>query len=460
MKPNLIYVFADQWRAEAMGWMQADQVQTPNIDQFAGESMCFTNAYSTYPLCSPHRASLLTGKYPFSCGVWTNCKVGLEEKVMLQPQEICISDVLKGEGYHTGYIGKWHLDAPEQNFIKEPLSGACDWDAYTPPGERRHGFDHWLSYGTFDVHMEPHYWHNTPDWVKPGTWSVEFESDQALDYIHNHANKNEPFALFVSFNPPHPPWDQVPDRYYESKKNLEIVWRDNVPKEMRTEDMTITARQYFAAVEGIDDQFGRILTCLTEHGLDENTVVVLSADHGEMMGSQGLIGKNVWYQEALHIPLIIRQKGKILPGVSEAVFASPDHMPTLLELLGAPIPETVQGYSHVKGMYGDDEAEPEDMFLCGYPCGADCINEFTRRGLTHKAYGWRGIKTKRYTYVMDNTYSPDGVQTQYLYDHSTDPLEQAPMILTGDTEVSLIREFQSRLKHYLDIQGDPFLWDK
>ena len=89
-----------------MGFMNMDQVVTPNIDSFAQESMRFTNAYSTYPLCSPHRASLMTGKYPFRVGMWTNCKIGLEEKVMLRPQEICMGDVLKDEGYRTGYIGK------------------------------------------------------------------------------------------------------------------------------------------------------------------------------------------------------------------------------------------------------------------------------------------------------------------------------------------------------------------
>ena len=85
MEPNLIYIFADQWRAEAAGFMNADQVSTPNMDRFASQGACFVNAYSTFPLCSPHRASLLTGKYPFCCGVWTNCKIGLEEIVMLRP---------------------------------------------------------------------------------------------------------------------------------------------------------------------------------------------------------------------------------------------------------------------------------------------------------------------------------------------------------------------------------------
>ena len=119
-RPNLLYVFLDQWRYQAMGYAKEDEVCTPHMDSFARESLDCTEAVSTFPLCSPHRASLLTGKYPFSVGMWTNCKIGLSEILMLKPQETCIGNVLKDTGYHTGYIGKWHLDASEQNFEKNP----------------------------------------------------------------------------------------------------------------------------------------------------------------------------------------------------------------------------------------------------------------------------------------------------------------------------------------------------
>ncbi len=179
-RPNLLYVFLDQWRYQAMGHVGADQVKTPNMDRFAQESVDCTEAISTFPLCSPHRASLLTGKYPFSLGMWTNCKIGLSEVLMLKPQETCIGNVLKDAGYETGYIGKWHLDASEQNFEKHPVSGARYWDAYTPPGERRQGFDYWLSYGAWDQHLDPHYWEDTPKQIKPGCWSPIFETDKAI----------------------------------------------------------------------------------------------------------------------------------------------------------------------------------------------------------------------------------------------------------------------------------------
>ena len=456
-KPNLLYIFADQWRYEAMGYVKEDQVITPNIDRFAGESMCFSNAYSTFPLCSPHRASLMTGKYPFSVGMWTNCKIGLEEKIMLKPQETCIGNVLKDHGYKTGYIGKWHLDASELNFNPHPESGAKNWDAYTPPGERRQGFDYWLSYGADDEHLDPHYWTDSPKQIKPGKWSAEYETDRAIDYIRDRKDGEAPFALFVSYNPPHLPYELVPDRYYEKFKDLPVCWRENVPEEMRTEKLETITRQYFAAVHGIDEQFGRIMEYLRQQGLEENTLVVLSADHGEMLGSHGLMSKNVWYEESVHIPLMMRQKGRIAAGEYEGIFASPDHMPTLLELLELPVPETCQGFSHKKAMFGPDEKVPQDMFICSYPGGAEMVAEFEKQGLTHKAYGWRGIKTHRYTYVVSNGYAPGEDVKEYLYDDLNDRYQLNPRMIERETKEELVLEFRRKLAEYLEAAQDPFL---
>lgn len=456
MGPNILYVFADQWRYQAVGCHGADQVLTPCIDRFAAESMRFTNAYSTFPLCSPHRASLLTGKYPFSVGMWTNCKIGLEEKIMLKPQETCIANVLKDYGYETGYIGKWHLDASELNFNPAPKSGAKEWDAYTPPGERRQGFDYWLSYGACDDHLAPHYWENSETQIKPSRWSAEYETDKAMEYMDSKKDGEHPFVLFLSYNPPHLPYELVPDCYYDNWKDTPIQFRPNVPKEQRDERLTTISRQYFAAVQGIDEQFGRLMGYLKEHGMEENTIVVMSADHGEMLGAHGKMSKNIWYEESIHIPLMIRQKGRIVPEENQTIFASPDHMPTLLELADIPVPVTCEGYSHKKGMFGKDEHEPEDMLLCSYPGGADMVAEFEKAGLTHKAYGWRGVKDHRYTYVVYNGYAPGEAKMELLYDCEEDPYEMNP--LEGEAIPETLRfHYRGRLKWFLKETKDPFL---
>lgn len=455
-RPNLVYVFLDQWRYHAMGYVKEDAVSTPCMDAFAKESVDCTQAISTFPLCSPHRASLLTGKYPFSLGMWTNCKTGLSEVLMLRPQENCIANVLKEEGYNTGYIGKWHLDAAEQNFEESPISGAEGWDAYTPQGERRQGFDYWLSYGAMNNHMNPHYWENTPEKITPNCWSPEFETTKALEYMDKKKDEENPFVLFLSYNPPHPPYDAVPDKYYNLYKDVPVHFRDNVPQEKRTEDLKIKTRQYFAAVTGIDEQFGRILNFLKENDMEEDTLIVLSADHGEMMGSQGCMSKNVWYEESIHIPLYIRQKGSLQAGKYEELFASPDHMPTLLGLLGVEVPKTCQGFNHAAGIRGEKIDAPQDAFLCSYPGMPEMVSAFEKQGLNSKCFGWRGIRTHSHTYAIYNGYTPNENRVKLLYDNIKDPYQMKPLEITEENQ-ELVEKYEQRLREYLDLQQDPFL---
>lgn len=454
-RKNLIYIFADQWRAQAIGAAGADHVLTPNMDRFAGESMGFDNAVSTYPLCSPHRASLMTGKYPYCCGMWTNCKIGLDEAVMLKPQEVTISDVLHENGYETAYIGKWHLDASEMNFRQKPESGAEGWDAYTPPGERRHHFDFWYSYGAMDRHLSPHYWKDGPEKVEGGKWSPEHETDVALAYLKNR-NREKPFCMFLSWNPPHPPYDQLPQKYAGRGGKCEPVFRENVPESLRRDEAFLKKfREYYGAIEGLDDNFGRIMEYLTQEGLNEDTIVVLSADHGDCMGSHGLMGKNIWYEESIRIPFYIRGP-EIAAGRCGALFGSQDHMPTLLELLGTEIPDTVQGRSFADLILGNPmRDEPEHAFLCMIPGMPDLVEEYRKLGLNHKAFGWRGIRTKDITYIVNNGISPSEPQTRFYYDNKKDPYQMHPIELKkGDAEAEA---FDAVLKEYFDETGDPFL---
>jgi arylsulfatase A-like enzyme len=242
-RPNLLYVFPDQFRPFAMGFMHADPVLTPNLDRFAAQSVVFSNAVSNYPVCSPYRAMLLTGRWPHSTGVTTNCNTGTPN-IFLRPEERCFSDVLAEAGYCAGYIGKWHLDTPtaeDARYGEGPRGGANGvvWDAYTPPGPRRHGFSFWHAYGCCDRHLHPHYWVGDAPVSRPTAveeWSVKHETDVAVDFIANRDGKlrdpEKPFALFVAFNPPHPPYNQVPEAYkarYAGKQPEELLNRPNVP---------------------------------------------------------------------------------------------------------------------------------------------------------------------------------------------------------------------------------------
>ncbi|RRD95395.1 sulfatase [Clostridiales bacterium COT073_COT-073] len=461
---NILYVFADQWRKTGLGF-EGEPVETPNMDGFARESLIFDGAISSYPLCSPHRASLLTGKYPYACGMWTNCKIGLDEVVLLKPQEITFGEVFKEHGYQTAYIGKWHLDASEMNFYNEPLSTAKEWDAYTPEGERRHGFDYWFSYGAMDNHLNPHYWQDSAEPIYPQKWSVEVETEKAIEYLKNRDSK-KPFCMVISWNPPHPPYDQVPDHYLQAQPEI-TEFSPNVPESWRKDRTFLKkCREYYAAIRGVDENFGRLLNYLEEAGLKEDTIVILSADHGDMMGSQGLMGKNIWYEESIRIPFMVQGAG-IKAGRTDVLFSSMDHMPTLLDLADLPIPNTVQGKSFYPVINGQAKSgnpenlayrlqtEAETVFLSMIPGMPELIEPFRKLGLNHKAFGWRGLRGKDFTYVIDNGTEPGQRQNRYYYNLTKDPYQLNPI------EVSVYSDFCQKwdpvLEGYLKQIKDPFL---
>ncbi len=453
-KKNLLYVFADQWRYDAMGCKNS-LYQTPHMDAFQKESFDFTQAVSTYPLCSPHRASLLTGKYPFCCGFWTNCKDQLDEVVMLKPQEVTITDVLHDAGYQNAYLGKWHLDGSDLNFWQNPPSGCTGWDAYTPEGERRHHIDFWYSYGAMNNHMNPHYWTGSdPERITHhNKWSPEVETEVAIDFLEHQWDKEKPFSMFISWNPPHSPYEAVPDQYYDKVKDRPLPLPENVPEEFRNNPDYLTEhKQYIAAVEGLDDNFGKLIAYLKENDLYEDTIVVLSADHGDCMGAHGLYGKNYWYEESIRIPLMIH--GGVV-GQSDAMLASQDHMPTLLDMLGVQIPATVQGISYAKMLAGQEMPVPEEAFLCMFPGLPDMVDSFRLRGLNNKSFGWRALRTKTHTYLAFNRTIYTEKSRRQLFDNVNDPQQLHPIELTKE-ETAVWNE---RLKKYLALTNDPFLID-
>jgi len=157
-QPNLLFIFPDQYRAQAMGFTGEDPVVTPNLDHLAEQSKVLVHAVSTRPLSSPFRGMLMTGQYPHENGIQTNCNTSSRKYGnYLKDGQTIISDVLSSNGYFCGYIGKWHLDAPRGPDVDNWRK--AKWDHYVPP-EQHHGFDFWHAYGCHNLHMSPHYWEN------------------------------------------------------------------------------------------------------------------------------------------------------------------------------------------------------------------------------------------------------------------------------------------------------------
>ena len=465
-KKNLLFVFADQWRRSAVGIYNDDPVYTPNIDDFASQAVVCTNAISSCPLCSPARASLLSGLYPLSTGVFTNCKTGAHVK--LSPSTLCISDVLKANGYETGYIGKWHLDEPESNNCDNPSSGATYWDAYTPPGKRRHGFDFWYAYNAYDSHLHPHYWHDDERMIQVDKWSVEHETDIALEFMKNR-HKDRPFALYISWNPPHSPYDKAPHEYWEPYENLEYV-RPNVdtdklaftmhhtfePHPLDEKSLNKLYRDYFASVTGIDSQFGRLVRYLKDEDLLEDTIVVLTADHGDMLASHSLIAKHVWYEESIGIPFIIGSGG-LANGVCHEVFGSLDVPCTLLSLLSIPQPHSWEGKDISEAISGLEDNGDSYAFTETCPGREVFIKEFEKNGKNLLEYGWRAVRDKEYTYVVSAGYKIEKNLEFFLYDNIHDPYQMNPKKGDDARKSCQGKRLEYLLLKWMEKQKDPFI---
>jgi len=412
-RPNLLFIIPDQFRTHALGFMKQDPVQTPNLDRLAEESMVFVNAISNRPLCSPYRAMLMTGKYPFKTGVLTNCNTSSRKYGnYLRSTETTITDVLSENGYNCGYIGKWHLDAPAGPDVDDWRKSI--WDAYTPP-EARHGIDFWYSYGTFDQHFNPHYWINDAsreDTTFINEWSPRHEVEVAREFINNQTG-DQPWVLFLSMNPPHPPYQLVPDEYlsdYEGKSAAELLNRQNVPE--TAEAAYKHVKNYFAAVTGVDDQIGQLMEFLEEKKLNENTIVVFTSDHGELMGSHGLMQKGPWYEESVRIPFMIRWPEKITPAIDSLHLAVPDVMPTLLGLIDLEdqIPADVQGINYQNLLLGDGKIARPDFNLYLNPRPESALG------------GFRGFRSNQYTFVLERN-NEGKVVDEILYDNLNDPYQ-------------------------------------
>lgn len=416
--PNIIYIFADQLRADVLGYAGDKKAITPNLDRFAAQSMNMTNAVSVMPVCAAYRSSLLTGKYPSSTGMIIN-------EINMNPNHRTLAHVLGNAGYDLGYVGKWHLN--DQH--RRP----------TPRGPERLGFDgFWAAYG-FNHNSYGSYYHtDAPDGtlkrVAIKGHGPEVFTNLAMDYIDKASQKDKPFAMFLSWNPPHDPWNpkNVPEANYEkfkdapfdlpeNFKSLPDPYMDRYPgfalsKETWNEDFLKTGlqsclRAYYAMVNNLDEHFGRLMAHLDTLGIADNTIVVFSSDHGEMFGSQGRMFKLTFYDEAARIPMLVRYPGVVKAGQSDACINTPDIMPTLLGLagLGARIPEEVEGADLSSLIAGKGGKAPEAAFMQG----------LGHTYLWRDGFEWRAVRDTRFTYAK---YLRDG--KELLFDRAKDPLSK------------------------------------
>jgi len=470
--PNLLYVFPDQYRKHAMAFWdtpefegairtKADPVKTPQLDQFASEAVVFTNMVSNSPLCSPHRGSLLTGMFPGKSGVPLNCNASRPIS-SLRTDAVCISDVLNAQGYEQAYFGKWHLDFPTPNDPANPGNYVDPrrpaWDTYTPQ-ERRHGFNYWYSYGTWDVHKDPHYYDNDGNRFDPKEWSPQHEADEVISYLKNskgQRNNDKPFAIFVSMNPPHNPYNSLNDclekdyNTYSDMAPEALLHRDNANPHM---DKAQSAPFYFANVTGVDREFGRIIQQLKEMGEYENTIVVFTSDHGETMCSQGIKDpKNNIYTEAFEVPFLIRWPGMVKARLDNLLMGTPDIMPTLLGLMGLEkdIPEEVQGFNYADVLQSEESGNRPTSALYIRNVNGD---KDEHGNVTSYFPVARGVKTHEYTLELVINRKNELVKTQFFNDNE-DPYQLTN--LPVDKNDPVVQQLLQEMAYWLKHSDDPW----
>ena len=447
-KPNIIFVFADQLRAHALSCCGNEQVHTPNFDRVASEGVRFDNALSTWPVCSPYRAMLLTGRYPMHNGTVTN-------DTALMDGLPTIATVCKANGYATGYIGKWHLEWGRDPFV---------------PKERRQGFDYWAVRNCSHQHFDSFYCGGTPEKIPLPGYEPDAQARLAGDYIRRH--KDRPFCLFLSWGPPHDPY-RGPEEQTKKFPVDKLRLRRNVPESelvhclLQTDPSRLSERSvkrraywrktleddalfrqrclqgYYAATKAIDGSMGTVLEALDGAGLREDTIIVFSSDHGDMMGSHRMISKQEPLEESIRIPFVLRYPRKIKPGTTTDALLSPtDVLPTLLALGGLPIPDGLDGKDLSEAAEGGKSDQQDAVLIMKMlPGGTPWI----ANGVT----SWRGVRTKRYTYAYLLDRGP-----WVLFDNQADPY-QLDNLINRPEHAELQTQLHERTQQLMEEADDP-----
>ncbi|MDV7139078.1 sulfatase [Maribacter sp. TH_r10] len=390
-KPNIVYILTDQWRSSAFGYAGNPDVKTPNLDAFEKTAVNFTNAVSVLPVCTPHRASLLTGKFPTTTGMFVN-------DLYLPSEELTMAEIYKAEGYNTAYWGKWHLDGHGRS-------------AYIPK-ERRQGFEYWKALEcSHDYNKMPYYDNDDTELKCWGEYSPFAIVEDANQYLAKHAKDAAPFLAVLSIATPHFPHHTAPQKYKDMYPPDSLTLNPNVTKKFEKRSRE-ELQGYYAHATATDEAIGLLLKQIDSLNLSDNTIIVFSADHGEMMGAHDVrpFQKQLAWDESVRVPFLIKcpginkQKGSLV----NAPINTPDILPSLLSLSNIKIPEGIEGEDLSELMKNPDpNADRAALVMNVAPFAG-----------SYKNPPYRAIRTKQYTYSK----TPDG--PNMFFDNISDPYQQ------------------------------------
>ena len=442
-RPNVVFIMSDDHAAQAISAYGSRVNQTPHIDQLAREGMLFRNFFVTNSICTPSRASVLTGLYSHKNGVPVFNHIDRAQETLPK--------LLQAAGYYTALVGKWHL------------------------GSDPTGFDRWEIFPGQGAYNDPELYTASGEKTYEGRYATDLVTDLAIDFIRERP-KDRPFFLMVHHKAPHREWtpDEAHRRLFEgrqipepatfwddystrsdalrenkqrvaddlTRRDLKLVppesvlasernvWRVQKPTEVTVvrdgKTVTLTGKElarfkyqrymqdYLACVQSVDDNVGRLLEYLKASGLERNTIVVYTSDQGFFLGEHGLFDKRFMYEESLRMPVLVRWPALVKPGSeTKALAVNVDFAPTFLETAGAAVPKAMQGRSLLPLLRGETPRDWRDAVYYRYyhdPGHHDTRAHYGVRTARHKLiYYWKKDQWELFDLASD----PNELQNLY-----------------------------------------------
>ena len=379
-RPNLLFLFTDEQRADTMAAYGNHRIQTPNLNRFAEQCAVFDRAYVTQPVCTPSRSSIMTGLYPHTNACEAN-------NIPLPADTPCLPEMLPRDEYVTGYFGKWHLgdEIFAQHGFQQWRGIEDGYYGHYSPGrdqDARSSYYHWLIENGFTPADGERFARSEATRLPEQYGKPAYLANETSRFLRE--NRDNPFVLYVNFLEPHMPFFGPRDAQHDPDEIALPENFDDIP----TEDQPLKTRllqRYYYGAKGygdltteagwrrliarywglcslVDTYVGEILKTLDECGLAENTIVVYTSDHGDMMGSHRIVAKTVMFEEAVRVPLLVRMPGQTRSHRVRTPVSQVDLAPTLLDLMDHAAPDGLEGESLAASVVSGDEPD-RDVFI-------------------------------------------------------------------------------------------------
>lgn len=443
-KPNILFIISDDLTATAVSSYENKVCKTPNIDKLASEGVRYTKAYTQYPVCGPSRASFMSGYYPSATETYGYVSgrenIGLDRKTW--------SQLFKDNGYYTARVSKiYHMGVPID--IEKGSNGQDDEASWTERFNSQG--DEWRTEGEAELVQ------GNPDGTieRKGGNVMTIVKAAGDDLVHSDGktaekasqlireHKNEPFFLAVGFVRPHVPFVAPksyfdPYEYYKMTlpKKVDGDW-DDIPKrginyvtsvngQMSVEQQKKAIAAYYASVSFMDAQVGKVLNTLKEEGLEDNTIVIFTSDHGFHLGEHDFWMKVSLHEESVRVPMIIKVPGKE-PAVCNSFVELLDLYPTISELAGLDYPMEIQGKSLVKTLDKPNHKVRDMAF------------SVTQGGKTFL------LRNNKWAYIQYNEDASEGIE---LFDMENDPKQYINLATQPEYQIT-VQKFQKKLRKKL-----------